>query len=157
MNFAKYLEQQRHEDRQAFVIHYPALSGKTRFIQKTCEMIPGLHYINWLEHILAKKDLALLEKIDLSHFEKELLELDKSLSDEISAVMIDQGDPMFNTWDTDEKQEFLHWLRIPLRTPAFVKRTFIFVIQTDNILSSAILNNTFNQSRILALNEFDAL
>jgi hypothetical protein len=154
MNFARYLEQQSHEDRQAFIIHYPALSGKTRFIQKACQMIPGLHYVNWLEYILTKPDLASQEKVDPGQFEKELLE---TLGDELSAVIIDQGDPLLNTWDADEKQEFLHWLRVPLRTPGVVKRTFVFVIQTDGVLSSGALINTLNQSRILALNELDAL
>lgn len=157
MNFAKYLEQQRHEDRQAFIIHYPALSGKTRFVQKACQVIPGLHYVNWLENIVVKAKLASLEKIDPSQFEKAILEVDKSLGDEVSAVVIDQGDCVFNTWDADEKQEFLHWLRVPLRTPGVVQRTFIFVIQTDGVISSASLTNTLNQSRILALNELDAI
>jgi hypothetical protein len=157
MNFAKYLEQQSHEDRQAFIIHYSALSGKTRFIQRACQVISGLHFINWLEYILTKPNLASLEKIAPSQFEKEILEIEKSMGDEISAVIIDQGDCMFNTWDADEKQEFLHWLRVPLRTPGVVKRTFVFIIQTDGVISSATLTNTLNQSRILALNELDAL
>src|SRR5574338_209356 len=98
MNFAMYLEQQRHEDRQAFIVHFPGLSGKTRFIQKACQVIPGLHYVNWLEYILAKPDLTSLDKIDPDNFAKELVEIDKSLGDEFSAVIIDQGDCMFNTW-----------------------------------------------------------
>ena len=71
--------------------------------------------------------------------------------------MIDQADFMFNTWDADEKQEFIHWLRTSLRTPSVVKRTLIFVIQTDGVISSATLTNTRSQSRVLALNELDAL
>ena len=157
MNFANYLEQQSQEDRQAFIIHFPALSGKTLFIKKACQVIPGIHYIDLLEHTLADSDLSSLEKIDLPKFMDIILDIDKSLPDNLSALVIDQGDFMFNTWDADEKLEFLHWLRVSLRTPSFVKRTFIFVIQTDGILSSAKLNNTRNQTRILALNEFDAL
>jgi len=157
MNFVKYLEQQSHEDRQAFIIHYPALSGKTQFIQKACQVISGLHYIDLLEHTLANPGLSSLEKIDLNGFKKMLLDLDKSLPEKTSALVIDQGDFMFNTWDADEKQDFIHWLRATLRTPSVAKRTFIFVIQTDDVLSSAKLNNAQNQTRILALNEFDAL
>ena len=85
------------------------------------------------------------------------MKLEKSLPEKTSALVIDQGDFMFNTWDKDEKQEFLHWLRVSLRTPSVAKRPFIFIIQSDGVLSSATLNNTLNQSRILALNEFDAL
>ena len=157
MNFAKYLEQQTHEDRQAFIIHYPALSGKTQFIKKACQVIPGMHYVDLLEHTLTLPGLSALEKIDLSEFTKMILEIDKSLPEKISTLVIDQGDFLFNTWDADEKQGFLHWLRASLRTPSVAKRPFIFVIQTDGILSSAILTNTRNQPRILALNEFDAL
>ncbi len=157
MNFAKYLEQQTHEDRQAFIIHYPALSGKTQFIQKACQVIPGIHYVDLLEYALANPELSSLEKIEVGIFTNMLLQLDRSLPENTSALVIDQGDFMFNTWDKDEKLEFLHWLRGTLRTPSVAKRPFIFIIQTDGILSSATLTNTRNQSRILALNEFDAL
>ena len=157
MNFAKYLEQQSHEDRQAFIIHFPALSGKTQFIKKACQAIPGMHYVDLLEHTLADTNLSSTERIEVNGFMDLILEIDKSLPDQTKALVIDQGDFMFNTWDADEKQEFLHWLRVPLRTPSVAKRTFIFVIQTDGILSSAKLDNTRSQSRILALNEFDAL
>jgi len=157
MNFAKYLQHQTHEDRQAFIIHYPALSGKTQFIQKACQVIPGIHYVDLLEYASANPEMSSLEKIEVSIFTDMLLKLDKSLPEKTSALVIDQGDFMFNTWDKDEKQEFLHWLRVTLRTPSVAKRPFIFVIQTDDVLSSATLNNTLNQSRILALNEFDAL
>ncbi len=157
MNFAKYLEQQTHEDRQAFIIHYAALSGKTQFIKKACQVIPSIHYIDLLEYVSATPELSSLEKIEVSIFTDMLLKLDKSLPEKTSALVIDQGDFMFNTWDKDEKQEFLHWLRVSLRTPSVAKRPFIFIIQSDGVLSSATLNNTLNQSRILALNEFDAL
>ena len=157
MNFAKYLEQQTHEDRQAFIIHYPALRGKTQFIHKACQVIPRLHYVDWLEFVLSNPGFSSLEKIDLIKFQQMLLDLDKSLPENISALVIDQGDFMFNTWDADEKQEFMHWLRISLRTPSVAKRTFIFMIQTDGQLSVAVLTNAQNQSRILALSEFDAL
>jgi hypothetical protein len=157
MNFAKYLDQQTHEDRQAFIIHYPALGGKTQFVRKACQVIPGLHYVDMLEYSLANPELSSLEKIDLGRFKEMLLELDQSLPESTSALAIDQGDFMFNTWDADEKQEFLHWLRATLRTPSVAKRTFIFVIQSDGVLSSARLTNAQNQSRILALSEFDAL
>ena len=156
MNFAKYLEQQTHEDRQAFIIHYPSLSGKTQFIQKACQVMPSIHYVDFLEYTLANPGLSSLENIDLSRFKSLLLDLDKSQSEETSALVIDQADFMFNTWDADEKQEFIHWLRASMRTPSVVKRTFIFVIQTDGLISSATLTNTRNQSRILALNELDA-
>jgi hypothetical protein len=157
MNFAGYLAQQTHEDRQAFIIHYPALKGKTQFILKACQVIPALHYLDLLEHALSTPGLSSLGKIDLSKFEDILLELDQSLPESVSALIIDQADFIFNTWDADEKQEFLHWLRKPLRTPSVVRRPFIFVIQTDGVLSSAVLTNSQNQSRVLALNEFDAL
>ena len=157
MKFAEYLEQQSHEDRQAFIIHYPALGGKTQFIRKACQVISDLHYINLLEYTLAKPEFSSLEKIDPGEYMDMIKELDKSLPEKIKAIVIDQGDFILNTWDSDEKQEFLHWLRQSLRTPSVVRRTFIFVIQTDEIISSALMTNSRNQSRILALNEFEAL
>jgi len=157
MDFAKFLEQQSHEDRQAFIIHYPALSGKTQFIQKACQVNPGLHYLDLLEYALSNPGLSALEYIDLESFTNMILDLDKSLPQESSALVIDQADFMFNTWDIDEKQDFIHWLRTTLRTPSVVKRTVIFIMQTDGVITSAALGNNRNQSRILALNELDAI
>ena len=157
MKFAEYLEQQTHEDRQAFIIHYPALGGKTQFIRKACQVIPNLHYVDLLELSLANPVFLSLEKIELGRFKDMILDLDKTLPEKVKAIIIDQGDFLFNTWDSDEKQDFLHWLRQLLRTPSVVKRTFIFVIQTDGVISSAVMTNSRNQSRILALNEFEAL
>ena len=129
MNFAKYLEQQTHEDRQAFIIHYPRLSGKTQFIQKACQVISGFYYIDLLDYTLTNPDLSSLENIDLSRFKSLLLDLDKSQSEETSALVIDQADFMFNTWDADEKQEFIHWLRTSLRTPSVVKKLLFLLFK----------------------------
>ena len=157
MKFAEFLEQQTHEDRQAFIIHYPALSGKTQFIQKACQVIPAIHYVDLLEYSLAKPEVSALGRVDPGRFRDMLLDIDKSVPENIKSIVIDQGDFILNTWDSEEKQEFLHLIRQSLRTPSVVKKTFIFVIQTDGAISSAVMTNSRNQSRILALNEFEAL
>lgn len=157
MKFANFLEQQTHEDRQAFIIHFPALSGKTAFIRKACQVINNIHYLDLLEYVQLTPALAAAGAIDLSSFEQLVLQIDRGLPAEVCAFVVDQGDFMFNTWDREEKQGFLHWLRGGLRTPSLAKRPYIFIIQTDDVLSSGSLINSLNQSRILALNEFEAL
>jgi len=36
MNFLDYLNRQNNEDTHAFIVHYPARSGKTRFADQVC-------------------------------------------------------------------------------------------------------------------------
>jgi len=53
MNFFTYLDRQKLEDRQAFIIYYPAMRGKTRFAKRAQQLRPDLYYLDLLEYCLA--------------------------------------------------------------------------------------------------------
>lgn len=157
MNFAAYLQKQKEESRQAFIIHYPAVSGKTQFARKVCQAMPQIHYLDLLEYMLAHPELPPIEQIDSQQLQTVLLGLEMTLPEQKTSVIVDQVDFLLNTWSGEEKQELIQWLRMPLRTPSVTKRTFIFLIQTDDVLSTAVLTNSHNQSRIHPLNAFDTM
>ncbi|MEI8131487.1 MAG: hypothetical protein WCG34_03570 [Leptolinea sp.] len=157
MNFAAYLQKQKQEDRQAFIIHYPAVSAKSQFARKVCQSLPQIYYLDLLEYVFTNPELAPIEKMDCRQLQAILLRVDQTLPEQKTSVLVDQVDFLLNTWSAEEKKELIQWLRMPLRTPSVTKRTFIFLIQTDDVLSSAVLTDSRNQSRIHPLNAFDTL
>ena len=72
-------------------------------------------------------------------------------------ILIDNPDFLFNIWKTEDKQALLHWMKVQLRSPGVTEKTFIFIIQSDEILATAQFNNSCGQPRILPLNEFEAI
>jgi len=157
MNFFALLDQQSYADRRAFIVHYPATRGKTRFAQRICQLRPGVFYIDLLDLYNASKDLPHIRNFNLKALQKLLLELPCPPS--AHTVLVDHGDFLFNTWSADLKNSFNDWLKTSLRSPSKTDKTFVFFIQTDGVLS-ATQTVTFDQkTRTLAyaLNEFDAI
>lgn len=155
MNFYKFLECQKQEDRQAFIVHYPPASGKTRFARHLCQGDPSLYYVDLLAVYLAAPGMPAVTDLNPRQFQKWLLGL--ACPPEAHTLILDHGDFLFNTWNADEKGQFLSWLRVTLRTPSPTTRTHVFFIQTDGILSSAQLTNSHGTSRILKLSEFETI
>lgn len=154
MNFLEILDIQKQEDRQAFIIHYPANTGKSLFVQKACALRPGLFRLDLLIDFLGDPGLQ-VKQFNPERLQKYLLSY--AYPGGTYTVFVDNPDFLFNTWGKAEKEAFIQWLSYPLRTPAATDKTFIIVIQTDDVVRAARLNNSRHQSRILALNEFDAL
>ncbi len=154
MNFFEYLDYQYTQDKRAFIIHYQAMGGKTRFARRACQLRADLYYLDLLEHFHAHPDLPPLRSFDLKALQGLLLRL--PCPPETYAVLVDQADFLFNTWSTSEKNLLIDWLRNSLRSPSVTEKTFVFFIQTDGVLSAASLSNA-RGSRVLALPEFDAL
>lgn len=154
MNFFQYLDYQYTQDKRAFIVHYQALGGKTRFAQHACQQRPDLYYLDLLEYFLAHPDLPPVRSFDGKALQNLLLHL--AYSPGVYTVLVDHADFLFNTWSSAEKNAWIEWLRNTLRTPAVTKMTFVFFIQTDGVLSAANLANA-RGSRVLALPEFDAL
>ncbi len=155
MNFYKYLEKQKQEDRQAFIVHYPAFSGKTRYCKELAESNPSIYYVDLLDTYLGSTGLPEVVDFNLAAFQKWILSLASPPSTQ--TLILDQGDFIFNTWSKETKGQFINWLKVSLRTPALTDKTLIFFIQTDGILSSSVLTNSQGESRILKLSEFDSL
>ena len=154
MNFFTFLSKQKNEDWRSFIIHFPGNSGKTHFVRRLSESQKGIVYIDLLEVLSTKKDLQ-IKKFNLKALQKYLLEYAYPIN--THSVIVDQMDFLLNTWDEDEKRSFVQWLKIPLRSPALTDITFVFVIQTDKTIVQQELKNSLNESRIIMLNEFDAI
>lgn len=153
MNIGEYLNHQKTEDRRAFIIHYPANSGKTTFAKKIAEIRPDVHYIDLLEFFLKNPDLKPIDKFGFEEFRDLLLKYEA----EESVLLIDNPDFLLNTWKKSEKEELLNWFRLGLRSPGVTKKTIILMIQEDGFLSAADFVNTYGEPRVLALNMFDAI
>ena len=153
INFFKYLDQQSSEDKRAFIVHYPAKSGKTAFAKGAAAQRANIHYLDLQETFLQRSDLPRINQCGFDFF-KEFL---RGLQVAKEFILIDNPDFLFNTWKTQEKQDFLHWLIGQLRSPGDTDKTFIFFIQSDETLSVAQFNNSCGQPRVLPLNEFEVI
>ncbi len=153
MNFHDYLNRQNNEDRRAFIIHYPALSGKTRFAEQVCAARSDAHRLDLLDTFLHRSDIGPTQQCSFDVLRKIMLSL---VIPEV-VILVDNGDFLFNTWNQAEKDAFQSWLRIGLRSPRDTEKTFIFLLQSDPWFTASVMKNSYGEDRILALNAFDAL
>lgn len=154
MNFFTYLDTQKQEDRQAFIIHYPAGQGKSHFAQRACQLRQGLYLLDLLEQFKLDANLK-VRTFTPEHLQGYLLKF--AYPPGTHTVWVDNGDFLFNTWSRQQKEDFIQWMRYPLRTPGLIDKTFILLVQTDKVFSTADLVNSRGQPRVLALNDFDML
>lgn len=153
MNFHDYLNRQQNEDRRAFIIHYGAGSGKTRFARRICETRQDAYLLDLLAYFLEHPELPPIDKCSFDTLKDLLL----TLVVPRDVIVVDNPDFLLNTWSAEEKHRLLNWLRTQLRSPGVTQKAFVFVIQTDDILAAADLHNSYGEPRVLALDAFDAL
>ena len=153
MNFTDYLNRQKAEDRQAFIIHYPPCSGKTQFAWQLTKTHPDIYYLDLLGYFLAHQELPAITQFDSNALRSLLLALDVPQT----VILVDNPDFLFNTWSASEKKALLHWLRVELRSPGDTKKTFVFIIQDDEVLAAGNFCNSYDEPRVLAMNLFDAV
>lgn len=153
MNLHDYLNHQNNEDRRAFVIHYPAKSGKTRVARRIVEARKDAALVDLQSYFLQHPELPPIQRCGPSVLQGILLSLDRPEA----IIVIDNPDFLLNTWTDDEKRTWLNWLRVQLRSPGDTEKTFIFMIQTDEVIATADMRNSYGEPRVLALNAFDAL
>jgi hypothetical protein len=153
MNFHDYLNRQNNEDRRAFVIHYPAKSGKTSFARRICETRQDAYLLDLQGYFREHPELPAIQQCNPSVLKNLLLSLDRSER----VLVVDNPDFLLNTWSKEEKRTLVHWLRYDLRSPVVTDVTFVLVIQTDDIIANSDMFNSRDEPRVLALNQFDAL
>ncbi len=153
MKFDDYLNRQNNEDRRAFVIHYPARSGKTDFARRICESHQDAYLLDLQSYFLEHPELPPIQRCGVSALKGILLSLERRER----VLVVDNPDFLLNTWSDEEKRGFVTWLRIQLRSPADTEKTLVFVIQSDDVIATADIRNSYGEPRVLALNEFYAL
>ena len=153
MNFHDYLNRQNNEDRRAFVIHYPAKSGKTSFARRICETRQDAYLLDLQHYFLEHPELPPIQRCGVTALKNLLL----SLKRPERVLVVDNPDFLLNTWSNEEKVTFVNWLRVELRSPADTEKTLVFVIQSDDVIATADMRNSYGEPRVLALNQFDAL
>lgn len=153
MDFHAYLNRQNSEDRRAFVIHYPAKSGKTRFARRVVEVRKDAYLLDLQSYLLQHPELPPIEQCGLATLKAILLSLDRPEP----VVLVDNPDFLLNVWSDEEKRAFLNWLRVGLRSPADTEKTMVLLIQTDEVIAAADIRNSYGEPRVLALNAFDVL
>ena len=154
MNFNAYLNHQMAEDRRAFVVHFPARSGKTQFARRIRQVRSDAHYLDLQAYFLENTELPSIGDCDADFLKKMLLGIKVARP----VIIVDNSDFLFNTWDRKQKTDFFSWLNRALRSPNPTPKTFVFFIQDDSdILFVSFDTNTHREPRILPLNSFDSL
>ena len=153
MNFNDYLTRQMNEDRRAFIIHFPAMRGKTKFARRVREVRQDVYLLDMQEYFSTHDDLPSIRQLNSDALWDFLLRLNVPEP----VILVDNPDFLLNTWKPAEKENFLHKIKVALRSPADTAKTFVFMIQTDNILSDAQIVNSYGDSRVLPLDAFNAL
>lgn len=153
MNIKTYLNHQMTEDRRAFVVHYPAKSGKTQFALQVSRVYPIIHYLDLQKLFLESPDLPPIADCDPITLGKILLRLKANPP----VILVDNMDFLFNTWEKEQKLEFLGWLNRTLRSPAMTEKTLMVILQDDPVLTSFSFDkNIHGEERLLTLDRFDA-
>lgn len=153
INFNDYLDRQKTEDRRAFIIHFPARSGKTQFARRVHEIRSDVSLIDLQADFASQPDRLPIRRFDFQEFRGLLLSLDVPQP----VIMVDNPDFLFNTWNAEEKQALLHWLRIGLRSPGDTLKTFVLIVQDDDVLARAQFFNTNHEPRVITLNTFESV
>lgn len=150
MQFEEFIDIQLTEDRRAFIVHFPAKAGKTDFVKKFGVLRPDVILLDLQEWLLGLDEI---DDISLIDFDK-LKELLLGINEKETVIIIDNCDVLFNTWKDSEKNKFIAWLKVRLRSPSVTTNTFVFVIQTDPYFDHVNLKNSRGDSRILSLDAF---
>lgn len=153
LNLRWYLEIQGQERYRAFIIHAPAMAGKTALAQRMHEVL-GTHVLDlqayFLRHLELAKAIDRFRPNDLT----ELL-LDIDVPEHI--IVVDNIDFLLNTWPNRYLEAIVDIVDRGLKSPDTTDKTFVFVVQTNPIFLRRELTNSRHQPRIFHLDAFYAL
>lgn len=153
LNLSEYVKGQTTERYRAFIIHGPAMSGKTRLARRMRDVL-GAYVLDLQAHFVADSDLcARIDRYRPRDFERLLL----ALQVPESLVVVDNLDFLINTWTSRHKREFVATVDHRLHSPTLTDKTFVFLIQTDPVIVRHELTNTRGQPRILPMDTLHAL
>jgi hypothetical protein len=102
---------------------------------------------------LQASDLPDIYLCDFDWFKAYLL----AIQTDKECVLVDNPDILLNTWPPDEKNKFINWIEIQLRSPSVTKKTFMFMLQTDGAICNQQIENSSRQPRVVPLDHFNAI
>jgi len=153
LNLADFIATQATERYRAFIVHGPAMSGKTRLARRMRDVL-GAYILDLQAHFVADPDLcARMDRYRPRDLERLLLALEVPES----LVVVDNPDFLINTWTSRHKKEFVAMVDRRLHSPTVTDKTFAFLIQTDPVIVRHELTNTRGQARLLPMDAFYAL
>jgi len=149
INFQDFLDTQNTEDRRTFIVHGPSMSGKTQFAQRLEAKRSDVFIFDLLSYFAENHKTP---------YDPDTL-WDMLLKNEFSkpVIILDNADFLINTWSSDNKRNFLTKIQRQIRSPRDTKHTFGFFLQSDNMFRNVRFENSHGESRILLLNEIEAL
>jgi len=153
LHLPDFIATQASERYRAFIVHGPAMSGKTHLAQRLRDVL-GAHVLDLQAHFAGDPDLcARIDRYRPRDLERLLLALEVPES----LVVVDNPDFLINTWTSRHKREFVAMVDRRLHSPTVTDKTFAFFIQTDPVIVRRELTNTRGHPRILPIDAFYAL
>ncbi|KOA18752.1 hypothetical protein CLHOM_30360 [Clostridium homopropionicum DSM 5847] len=116
---------QLNERYKNFLIHGPALSGKTELARRICEKYQ-CKYISLLELLINNKEAK--DNIDIFG-PSRLIQYIKDITENDKLMVVDQIDFLINTWTDSEVRDFMVFI-----DKNQSESCYIFVMQTHKLL-----------------------
>ena len=153
IDLRKYLNLQAQETCRAFVIHAPAMAGKTD-LARSMERILGTYLLDLQELFLSNPELsARIDRFRPRDFESLLLGLEVPQN----VVVVDNFDFLLAVWTSQMKREFMDMVDLRLKSPDTTSKTFVFLIQDDPVIMNYPFTLTQRQQRVFPLQAIKAL
>jgi len=153
LDFKDYLISQSQERYRTFIIYAPPISRKTWFAERVKERFGnkyGVMVIDLQTEFASNPDLG--SRIDsFSPSELKMYLLAQSCEERV--IIIDNPDLLLNTWNDEEKAQFVRIVEDGIKSEE-TEKILIFIIQTDPGITQKKIKNTKGHPRILPLDAF---
>ena len=148
-----FLTKQAQETCRAFIIHAPAMAGKTALARRMEEEL-GAYRFDLQDYFLTHPETASgIDRFRPRDLESIILNLEVTQK----VIVVDNIDFLLNVWTPNMKREFLEIVNLRLKSPDITSKTFVFLVQTDPLISQYRFTHKQRQPRILPLDAFQAL
>jgi hypothetical protein len=153
IDLRKYLNIQAQEVCRAFIIHAPAMAGKTDLAHRM-EKILGAYRFDLQEFFLSHEELASrIDRYRPMYLERLLLDLETPHS----VIVVDNLDFILIVWTPQMKREFMDMVSLRLKSPDITTKTFVFLVQDDPFIINYHFTLTQRQPRLLPLQAIKAI
>ncbi len=153
IDLRQYLNLQAQETCRAFIIHAPAMAGKTELARRM-EKNLGVYRFDLQEYFIANNGLA----AQIDRFRPRDLEtLLLGLRVPQSVIVVDNLDFILIVWTPQMKREFMDMVSLRLKSPDITTKTFVFLVQDDPSIINYHFTLTQRQPRILPLQAIKAI